>query len=201
MSPSIRIRSIAKWAVVPVALMASGLLVWQSSYSAFSATAVNPSSNWTAGTVVLTDDDSNAALFTASALKPGDTGSKCIVVTSSGNLASTVKLYGAGYTTSSDTLTPFAAFGTHLNMIIDEGTGGSNSSCTGFSSTANDFTGTLAAFASGKTSFANGVSTWAPAAGTVTKTFKFTYTLDAATPNGAQAGTSAIGFTWEAQNS
>jgi hypothetical protein len=198
MSASIRIRAISKWAVVPVALMASGLLVWQSSYSAFSATAVNPTNNWTAGTVALTDDDTNTALFTASTLKPGDTGTKCIVVTSSGNLASTVKLYQTGYTTS-------AGLGTYLNMVIDEGTGGTFSSsgptsCTGFSFVSNDYTGTLAGFA-GKTSFATGVSSWAPAAGTVTKTFRFTYTLDAAAPNSAQGGTAATGFTWEAQNS
>jgi hypothetical protein len=198
MSPSIRIRSIAKWAVVPVALMASGLLVWQSSYSAFSATAVNPSSNWTAGTVALADDDTNTALFTASTLKPGDTGTKCIVVTSSGNLASTVKLYQTGYATT-------AALGTYLNMVIDEGTGGTfassgPTSCTGFTFGSNDYTGTLAGFA-GKTSFATGAGTWAPAAGTVTKTYRFSYTLDAATPNTSQGGTASVGFTWEAQNS
>jgi hypothetical protein len=146
---------------MPVALLASGLLVWQSSYSAFSATTVSPTNNWTAGTVVLADDDSNTALFSPSALKPGDTATKCIVVTSSGTLASTVKLYGTGYTSSNDSLTPFAAFGTHLNMVIDEGTGGSNASCAGFSG-SNLFTGTLAAFASARTSFANGLSSWAP---------------------------------------
>jgi hypothetical protein len=186
---------------MPVALLASGLLVWQSSYSAFSSTTVNPTSNWTAGTVALADDDSNVALFTAANLKPSDTGTKCIVVTSSGSLASTVKLYATGYTTSTDTLTPFAAFGTHLNLVIDEGTGGTNASCTGFTGPTNLFNGTLASFASTKTSFATGVSSWAPAAGTVSKTYRIQYTLDAATPNGAQAGTSAVGFTWEAQNS
>jgi hypothetical protein len=198
MSPSTRFRAISKWAVVPVALMASGLLVWQSSYSAFSATTVNPTNNWTAGTVALTDDDTNTALFTASTLKPGDTGTKCIVVTSSGNLASAVKLYQTGYANT-------AALGTYLNMVIDEGTGGTYSSsgptsCTGFTFGSNDYTGTLAGF-SGKTSFATGAGTWAPAAGTVTKTYRFSYTLDAATPNTSQGGTASVGFTWEAQNS
>ncbi len=84
-------------AAVPVAVLACGGLVWQSSYSAFSATTASPTSNWAAGSVALADDDTNAAMFNASNLKPGSTGSKCIVVTSSGSLASTVKLYATNY--------------------------------------------------------------------------------------------------------
>ena len=84
-------------AAIPMAVLASGGMVWQSSYSAFSATTVSPTSNWTAGTVALSDDDNNTALFTATNLKPGATGTKCIAVTSTGSLASTVKLYGTAY--------------------------------------------------------------------------------------------------------
>ncbi|MDQ1482436.1 MAG: hypothetical protein QOF35_512, partial [Actinomycetota bacterium] len=47
------IRAVAKWGVVPVSVMVSGMLVYQSSHAAFSATTDNPTSNWTAGTVVL----------------------------------------------------------------------------------------------------------------------------------------------------
>jgi hypothetical protein len=200
MSPTPRVRTLAKWGVLPVAVMISGLLVWQSSYAAFSSTTDNPTSNWTAGSVALTDDDTNVALFTASNLKPGSTGTKCIVVTSSGSLASTVKLYATGYSTTN-------ALGTYINLVVDEGTGGTfatsgPTSCTGFVSGGNDYTGTLAGFATAKTNFATGVSAWAPTgSGSDSKTFRFTYTLDAATPNTAQGGTAAAGFTWEAQNS
>jgi hypothetical protein len=200
MSQHSRIRTAAKWGAVPVSILVSGLLVWQSSYSAFSSTTSNPTSNWTTGTVALTDDDAGSALFTASALKPGSTGTKCIVVTSSGSLASAVKLYGTTYSTTN-------ALGSYVNLVVDEGTGGTFStsgptSCTGFSSGGNDFTGTLAAFAAAKTGFGNGVSSWAPTgSGSESKTFRITYTIDAATPNSAQGGTAAVGFTWEAQNS
>jgi hypothetical protein len=194
-----RIRTVAKWGVVPVSILVSGLLVWQSSYAAFSSTTSNPTSNWTSGTVALTDDDGGTALFTASALKPGATGTKCIVVTSSGNLASAVKLYATTYSTTN-------ALSSYVNLVVDEGTGGTfassgPSSCTGFASGGNDFTGTLATF-SAKTSFATGVSAWAPTgSGSESKTFRISYTIDAATPNSAQGGTAAVGFTWEAQNS
>lgn len=196
------IRIVSKWAVVPVSLMISGALVWQSSYAAFSTTTVNPTNNFTAGSVVLGDDDSGTAMFTATLLKPADTATKCIKVTSTGTLASTVKLYATGYTTSTDTASPNAAFGTHINLVIDEGTGGTFSNCSGFGSSTNLFTGTLAAFAAAKTNFSNGVSSWAPAgSGSPNKTYRIQYTLDAATPNGAQSGTTGVGFTWEAQNS
>ena len=194
MSKFTSIVTISKWAVVPAALMASGLLVWQSSYAAFSSTTTNPTNNWTAGTVALTDDDSNTAMFTASALKPGATGEKCIVVTSSGNLASTVKLYATTYSTT-------AALGSYIDLVIQEGSGGSFSSCTGFTSAATNFTGTLAAFAAANTNFGNGLSSWAPAAGTVTRTFRIAYTINTSAPNSAQGGTAAAGLTWEAQNS
>src|SRR4051794_9534286 len=98
--PKITPKKLVAGAAVPLAVMVSGGLVWQSSYSAFSATTASPTNNWTAGSVALADDDSNSAMFNAGNLKPGSTGSKCIVVTSSGSLASTVKLYGTSHTTT-----------------------------------------------------------------------------------------------------
>ena len=40
-------------AAIPMAVLASGGMVWQSSYSAFSATTASPTNNWSAGTVAL----------------------------------------------------------------------------------------------------------------------------------------------------
>jgi hypothetical protein len=179
--------------------MASAFLVWQSSHAAFSAATDSPTSNWTSGTLSLTDDDASSALFTAAGLRPGASGTKCIVVTSSATLASAVKLYGTTYSTTN-------AVGSYVNLVIDEGDGGSFStsgpaSCSGFTFASNDFTGTLASFAASRTSFANGLSSWAPGSSTDSKTFRFAYSVDAATPNSAQGGSAAVGFTWEAQNS
>jgi hypothetical protein len=182
-------------AAAPAALLASGGMVWAASYSAFSATTVNPTSNWTSGTVALSDDDSNTALFTASNLKPGATASKCIAVTSTGSLASTVKLYGTAYATTN-------ALADNIALKIETGTGATSASCTGFTGASTLFDSTLSSFGTTKTSFATGVGTWAPT-GTASdvKSFKITYTLNAATPDSAQGGTAALGFTWESQNS
>jgi hypothetical protein len=192
-----RTARLLKWGAIPAALLVSGLIVGHASYSAFNATTSNPTSNWSAGTVVLTDDDSNTAMFTATGLKPGSTDTKCIAVTSSGSLASSVKLYGTSPSTTD-------ALSTYIHLSIVQGTGGSSGSCTGFTPLVTGsslYSGTLANFATTSTDYANGLGTWTPT-GTApeTRTFEFTYLVDATTPNTSQGGTAAIGFTWEDQN-
>lgn len=182
-------------AAVPVAVLASGALVWQSSYSAFSATTASPTNNWTAGTVALSDDDSNTAMFTASNLKPGATGTKCIAVTSTGSLASTVKLYGTSYATTN-------GLAANINLKVEEGTGATSSSCAGFTGGTTLYDGAMSTFGTTKTSFATGVSSWAPTgSASETKSYRITYVLSSSTPDTAQGGTAALGFTWESQNS
>jgi hypothetical protein len=195
--PSTRLSRIVKWSAIPVALAASGVLVAQSSYSAFSATTSNPTNNWAVGTVALSDDDTNTAMFNASGLKPGSTGNKCIAVTSSGSLASAVKLYGTSPATTN-------ALSSSITLGVVQGTGGSFGSCTGFpplGTGSSVYSGSLAAFGSTATSYATGLGSWAPTGSAAeTRVFQFTYTVDAAAPNTTQGGTAAIGFTWEAQN-
>jgi hypothetical protein len=195
--PTRRAARLIKWGAIPAALLVSGIVVGQASYSAFNSTTSNPTNNWSAGTVALSDDDSNTAMFTATGLKPGSTGTKCIAVTSSGSLASDVYLYGTSPATTN-------ALSTYIHLTVTQGTGGTSGSCTGFTPLATGsslFTGTLASFGTTATNFATGLGTWTPT-GTApeTRTYEFTYTVDAATPNTSQGGTAAIGFTWEDQN-
>ena len=85
----------------------------------------------------------------------------------------------------------------------------SSSACTGYNGSfkgvlddASVYNGTLSAFGGTKTSFATGVGSWSPTgSASETKVYKFTYTLSTTTPDTAQGGTAALGFTWEAQNS
>ncbi len=68
-------------AAVPVGMVVSGALVWQSSYAAFTSSTANPNNAFTAGSVTLTDNDSNGALFavTSAQLAPSSTFTyKCI---------------------------------------------------------------------------------------------------------------------------
>ena len=186
-------------------VVVSGLVVTGSSYSVFSSTTANAPDAWSAGTVTLTDDDSNVAMFTVTGMKPGSTGTKCIQVTSNGTLPSTVKLYKS---LTSPTYATTNALATYINLTVTQGTGGTTANCGGFTplpSNSAVFTGTLAGFASTATDFASGLpatGTWAPTGtGSEARSYQFTYTLDSAAPNTTQNGTATIGFTWEAQNS
>ncbi len=193
----------AGWAAVPLGMLLSALIVAQSSYAAFSATTVNPASTWAAGTVVLTDDDSNAALFTVAAglLRPGSTGTKCIAVTSSGTVPSEVRLYA-----TAATLAQTNGLADAMTLSVDIGTGGTFATCTGFVSSATLYSGSLSGFTS-NANYGTGLVI-APAAGSwqptgtapETRVYRFTYALPATAPNSVQAGTAALGFTWEAQS-
>lgn len=201
---SARTATWAKWAVVPAALLVSGVAVSQASYSAFSAKVESSSSNWTAGTVALDGNvssgagaNASTAMFTATGLKPGSTGAKCITVTSSGSLASTVKLYATTASTTKD-------LSSNIDLTITEGTG-ADSTCGDFKVLApatTPYTGTLMAFGTDKTGFATGWGSWAPTGtATETRTYKITYTVKSTAPNTTMGGTASMGFTWEAQNS
>lgn len=199
--PSPRAARWLKWAAIPAALGLSAVVVAQSSYAAFSADTANPTNNWSAGTVALTDDDSNTAMFTATNLKPGSTGQKCIVVTSSGTLPSQVKLFGTNPATTSN-------LAGSINLAVVQGAGGSfGGGCSGFTPLATGssvFSGSLASFGASATNFATGVpgtGAWAPTgASAESRTYQFTYTVDPNATNAIQGGTASIGFTWEAQN-
>jgi len=177
--------------LIPLALVASSAVVYQASNAAFTATTTNPSNGWASGTVSLTDNDSGTALFTARGLEPGDGGSKCIVVTSTGPLAATVKLYATGYTDN--------GLGQYLTLSVDEGSG-TAADCSDFAPSSPLYSGTLDGFATGSTGYASGVSGWAATGGSyATRTFRFAWSLQ--DDNAARGKSSAATFTWEARSS
>jgi hypothetical protein len=193
-----RADKVANWLALPVAILLSGATIGTASFAAFSATTTTPTNNWAAGTVALSDDDAATALFTATNLEPGSTDSRCIAVTSTGSLASVVRLYGTGATTTN-------ALSSHITLTITQGTGGSFAGgCVGFTPLVSDpvvYTGSLADFGTTATSYATGLGSWAPTgSASETRVYQFVYTLDAGAPNTTQGGTAALGFTWEAQN-
>ena len=88
-------------AAAPVAgLLAAGLLVWQGSTAAFTATTGNSADSWATGKLKLQNNgggtayaDTTANLFSETGIKPGVSGVKCITVESTGSLAGTLKMY------------------------------------------------------------------------------------------------------------
>ena len=195
--PTTRTLTIARYAALPAALLASAAVVSTASYSAYTASTTNPTSNWATGTVALSDDDTNTALFSATNLKPGSTGTKCVVVTSTGSLASSVKLYGTSPATTK-------ALASHINLTVTQGNGGSFGSCTGFTplgTGSSVYTGTLDNLGTTATNYATGVGTWTPTGtATETRTYQVAYTVSANAPDTTQGGTASLGLTWETQN-
>jgi hypothetical protein len=206
MSRTTRRRAIR--AVAPVAgLLAAGLLVWQGSYAAFSATTANGANNWAAGSVSLTDDDAGVAMFSTAlttpvgaqdtkALKPGDTRTNCIKVTNNGTLAGPVKLYVQGYTQTS-------GLGDNLTVTVEQGTGtGATAfgSCTGFTAVGVPLVNglSLTAFNTASFNYGNGVGGANLAVGASTY-YRFTTTVNAAAPNTVQGGSAQATFQWELQ--
>ncbi|MCH8984963.1 MAG: hypothetical protein IH943_12850 [Acidobacteria bacterium] len=177
--------------VLAATVLLTTALILTASFAAFSDTTDNSGNTWSAGTVVLTDDDGGvSAMFTVSDMAPLATVTKCILVTYSGSLVpADVNLYGVSGGTGLD------AF---LNVIVEEGSGGTFATCAGFTAIGPAiFTGTLAGFAGTHTNFTNGVGAWNPAVNPESRTYRFTVTLQDA--NGAQGLDATATFTWEAQ--
>ena len=198
--PSSRVRRNLAKGILPLGIIASAGVVWQSSYAAFSATTSNAGNTLTAGTVKLTDGASGTAVLTATGLKPGSTGSGCIKLTYGGSLAAATKLYILG--TDLTTTTP-GNLAPYLTLKVDEGTG-VDPACSDFIFSANDYNPgnstafTLNTLATSASSFATGVGAWTPAGAGATKTYRFSWTVQ--DNNAAQGLNATVKLTWEAQN-
>jgi len=180
-----------------VSLLLVSALIVTTSRAAFSDTTDNTSNSFTAGNVDLSDDDSGATRFTVTDMVPGDTITRCIVVTYGGSVdPSVVNMYSGGFVDSGD-------FGDYLNVTVDEGDGGTYADCTGFTEddVGAEFAGTLTSFDATHTSYATGFGEWDPSAAAQFKTYQITVELDASTPDAEQdESVTALNFTWEVQS-
>jgi hypothetical protein len=197
--PSPRARRFLGYLVVPMALLFAGLLTTPS-YAVFNRTSSNLSDNWSAGTVALQNNSSGtnavtgSAVFTASNLQPGNTDTRCIAVTSTGNVASAVSMYVSNVTPATAGTLP-----SYVSMTIEMGTGttGTNAACTTF--TPESTLKSNVHLDSLPTTFAAGATGWAPST-TATKVFRVTYTVDMTVPNTLQSSSAIATFVWEAQS-
>ena len=181
------------WLYRGLAVVASlgfvSVLVVTSSRAAFVDTTDNATNSFSAGDVVLSDDDTGSVLFNVNNLAPGDSRTRCIAVTYTGSLTADVHLYGT---------VGGSGLAQYLDVDIDVGSGGDFASCTGFVSSSTLFNDTLAAFGSAHTNYVNGLGGYAGATDPSTRTYRVTVTLQ--DNNAAQGLSATAGFTWEAQN-
>jgi hypothetical protein len=199
-TPSARARKLAMFAAGPLAVLVAGGMVWQGSQAAFTASTRNAGNSWSTGNVVLTDDDLGAAAFTVENIVPGQTGQKCIVVTSQSNVAGEVRAYTQNLITS-------RGMEDRIFFDLEQGTGGSFNDCTGFTPTANQVPELpLSTLASVNRDFATGGAPW-QTTGTPgeTQSYRGTWRFDTTgmsqdAINALQGARVGIDLVWELQS-
>lgn len=193
-------------ATAPAAgLLAAGLLVWQGSYAAFSATTVDTANAWSSGNLVLQNNGgtatyaaSTSATFGGTNLKPGSSGTTCLTVKSTGTAAGNLAMYESAIADSSPSL------GAQIQLTVTAGVPATDvlANCTGFPTTGLTTIATSQPLSTFASTFATGVAV-PVAAGTVLEAYKVAWTFAS---TGTNPGDSALmgktvtsAFTWELQ--
>ena len=194
-------------AAAPVAgLLVAGLLVWQGSYAAFSATTADNTNAWSSGSLVLTNNGGGAAYaatttatFNEVNLKPGSTGFKCLTVKSAGTSAGSLRFYRTALADSAPSL------GAQIQVTIDAAPVASDVlvGCAGFPAVGLTNVTTGTALTALQTTFAAATGPVAVASGTVLTAYRIAWTFVStgtiAGDNALQSKTVTAGFTWEIQ--
>ena len=189
--------------VAPAAgLLLAGLLVWQGSNAAFTATTTSPGNTWTAGSVALENNAIDGvyrqvgqAAFSLTNIKPGDTLSRCITVRSAGTVPANGRFY---VTNVSGVAGPGGgSLPTQIRLTVQTGSS-APADCTGFTSSGtvvNDV-----ALPSVVGSYAAAPNSWT-LTGTAneTQTYRVTYVFDPAAGNAFQGSSATATFNWEVQ--
>ena len=82
-----------------------GTLIGVGTYASFTSTTGNGGNNFSAGTVVIGDNDAGSSVISLSNAKPGDSSTGCIAITYTGSLTASdtvspsVPLWSAGAST------------------------------------------------------------------------------------------------------
>jgi hypothetical protein len=170
-------------------------------FSAFSSTTGNSGNSFAAGTVLISDNDTSTAMLSLANAQPGATDTSCILVTYSGSLASTVRLYGTIAGALAPYLTLTITRGTDATPIFDD--------CVGFTADATDylgagagviFSGPLSGFPA---SYASGIVDpipGSPESWTTSETHVYRFAVTLADDNAAQGQSATASFSWEARN-
>jgi hypothetical protein len=193
--------------VLSVALTAS------STYAAFSASSENTGNSWQTGSVVLTDNDSGAALFASAAdtgLTPGLPRSRCIRLDYTGDVPADIRMYVGTPASGVTTLDPYLVMSVERGRDVLAGTTVAADCSTGFTSTPTflfntrtagdslaDQARTLADLKT-RADYASGVVVSASTAPRTYLTLRISYVVK--DDNAAQRSRSEASFTWEARN-
>jgi hypothetical protein len=201
-----RRRRAGRAAVPAVAMLAAGLLVWQSSYAAFSATTQSNTDAWASGSLTLTNNGGTAvyagtttATFNETPIKPGSTGTKCLTVKSVGTAAGSLHFYRSALADSAPPL------GAQIQLTIDAAPVASDVlvGCAGFPAVGLTNVVTNVALTGLATTYAGATGPVAVVSGTQLVAYRIAWTFvstgTTAGDNALQSKTVTAGFTWEIQ--
>lgn len=194
-------------AVAPVAgLLAAGLLVWQGSYAAFSATTDNQNNSWAAGNLTLQNNGGQTGfastttpgLFGEPGLRPGASGKKCLTVEKDGTVAgSDLRFYVSNIADSTPSM------GSKLMLTIDAApvlpATNVQSACSNFPTTGVTNVATNVGLTSLPTSFDAATTNATLGTGTQRVAYRFAWTFDSSADNTLLGKTVTANFNFEAQ--
>jgi predicted ribosomally synthesized peptide with SipW-like signal peptide len=170
-------------------------------YSAFSSQTSSTGNSFAAGTVLITDNDVDTAMLSLSNAQPGDSDTSCLLVSYSGSLPSTVKLYGSIAGTLAPYLTLTITRGTDPDPIFDD--------CVNFQPDGTDYLGAgngviyqgaLSGFPAGYATGLVDPLAASPETWTAPESRVYRFVVSVVDDNGAQGQSATASFTWEARN-
>ena len=183
-------------ALIATALI--GIVSGHATFAAFTRTTANADNTYAAGTVTLGDNDGATVMWDVANQSPTSAPIvRCIRVTYTGSLPSSVRLYT---TTAASGLDP------HLNITVEKGSmpvATTFPNCGGFASEATiSPVGTLEAFKTASGGWANGIPAF-PGVQTqwnAGDSLVYRFTVQMQNVFAAQGLTGLTTFTWEAHN-
>lgn len=184
--------------VVGLALVA--VMITRTSHAVFTASVDNTANFFHGGTVTLSDNDAEAAMFELDAMDPGEKHTSCINVEYTGSITSpsAVKVYSGAAPTESGNL------GDHIALTIERGTSDAVTfdNCGTFTLEATPLSAVpLSTFYGTNLDYASGVGTWAPTTTPETRTYRITAELLDTVPDSEEGATiDGVTFIWEIQS-
>jgi spore coat-associated protein N len=171
-------------------LLAAGVVV--GSGADFTAASANPSNTFATGTLSMVNSKDNAAVLTASNLRPGGNAAGDVDILNSGSLGGTFTL-ARGPIVDSDGANPLSG---KLNLTVDDCgvfSGSTPPSCTD-GDEVTKYSGTIADMGTA----GHAVASLGSFAASVKHRYHFSVTLDSAASDAYQGANSSVRFDWSA---
>ena len=158
----------------------------------FTASSANPANTFSTGTLTMSNSRADAAILTASGMRPGETKEGTVDIENTGSLDGVFTL-ARGTVTNTDAVNPLAG---KLNVVIDDcGTFSvSTTPVCGDGNDVNKYSGTIADMGTAGSPVA-GLGTFS---GSAKHRYRFRVTLDSSAGNAYQGDSSTTEFTWAA---